>query len=335
VFSGGHADEDDKRSESEFWYDPFDAYKYLVLNHNYTHENIFFIYGDGNDFTTSKYTEYRPSTYGWSDIVDYSNKSIDDIEDAFESIADEITDDDNLLIWWSSHGAPDPDPHDPEEDIICLDCYHVSIFDQNQSKLFEIDDEELIEIVNLVDNYKRRKIIWETCYSGCLVVGDVNLNNDRTVMITATEFNQTSGYYYGTGEGHQKYHTDFNYVINRALLGEDPFTGESYNADHDWDGVISMYDLYQEVEEDENTEPWRPQLLDDSNLAEKTFVNENLILEDNVFDVDYNYWVETISINSLTISNSSHITFEIDESFEIKDNFACPPTNTFDVIIIP
>lgn len=317
LYSGGHTNSDDNFGTSEFWYDIFDAYKDLILNENYSHENIFFFYGDGNDFTTSKYSEYRPSTYGWSSIVDFDN-SESTLNTQLANIASTITNNDNLLIRWTSHGGPGSNTDD----------YYTSISDASGSIIDNIEDVDLFAMINQINNYKRRKIIWETCHSGCIALGSQNLNNSRTTIITASNYNESSWAYMSAPHNHC--HMEFNWVITSSLQSEDP-SGNPYNGDHNSDNVISMNDLYTEA----NTSSIMnstPQLGDNGSLVNKIFVNENLILENSTFSIDHQYWTETITIRNLTINNNSDVIFEIDENIDIQRDFNVQLGSTFNVI---
>ena len=319
LISGGEATTDDAFSNSEYWYDIFLAYEDLVLNEGYNPANVFVFYGNGTDFNATTYNRYRPALHGWATIVDFDN-AYNTLNTEFANLAGIITTNDNLVIRWVvGHGAGNPSTaltipgNDPNMRIpINNDDYWALL----QNRNLWIRETEIIRIINQINNYKRRKIIWMTCHSGCLTGGTNNLNNNGTVIITSSRWDQPSFPYWLPNE---TIHAELNYIVTSALFGEDPL-GTAFDADNNGDNVINMWELWNEADINPIMSS-DPQLGDNGSLAHKIFVNEDLILENIDLSNTYEYWVETITVRNLSISNSGNVKFEPDVEIIIERNF--------------
>ena len=77
LISAGLTTIDDNNYHSEYWYDLFLMYRMLIED-GFTHNNIFVLYGNGNDFA-SAHANYQPGTFfpGVDQITDYPNSKTD------------------------------------------------------------------------------------------------------------------------------------------------------------------------------------------------------------------------------------------------------------------
>lgn len=327
LISAGDVRNDDDAYHSEYWYDLFLAYEDLILNQGYTHDNVFVFYGDGagDDFASS-HAQYNISTHGWSGIVDFDN-SYATMDSEFANIANTITSEDNILIRWiCGHGSSSTQ-----------DNYYVCINNEWGSTTETITESNLITMINQINNYKRRKIIWMTCHSGCLVTGTQTLNNNRTTVITSCAWNESSYSYCPNCSGgtcgcsdESNVACELNWVITSSLSGTDPL-GNIYNGDNDADNVISMEDLFQEASSN-SVMSSTAQLGDNGSLSEKIFIRENLTLENINITTDHEYWAESIIIRNLNIQNNSEVIFEVDDEIIFERNFKVDLGSTFEVI---
>lgn len=326
LISAGDVRNDDDSYHSEYWYDLYLAYEDLVLNQGYTHENIFVFYGDGaGDDFASTHAQYNISTHGWTGIVDFDN-SFATMNAEFANIASTITNEDNVLIRWvCGHGSS-----------TTQDDYFVCIDNEWGVTTETITEANLISMINQIGNYKRRKIIWMTCHSGCLVTGTQTLNNNRTSIITSCAWNEVSFSHCPNCSGgtcgcsdESNVTCELNWAITSSLSGTDP-VGNTYNGDHDADNVISMQDLFQEAS-GSTVMTSTAQLGDNGSLSDRIFVRENLRLENTNITTNRNYWVETLNINNVNIRNNANVVFEIDEGYEIERDFECELGSTFEV----
>lgn len=329
LISAGDVRNDDDSYHSEYWYDLFLAYEDLIINQGYTHENIFVFYGKGagHDFA-SVHTQYNLSKHGWTGIVDFDN-SYATMNTEFANIASKVTSKDNLLIRWvCGHGSS-----------TTQDNYIAYIQDEWGNRKETITEVSLINMINQINNYKRRKIIWMTCQSGCLVTGTQTLNNNRTTVITSSAWNEFSyshcpncsnGICSSSCSDNSNVTCELNWVITSSLSGTDP-VGNTYNGDQNGDNVISMEDLFIDAN-NSNIMTSTPQLGDIGYLSKKLFIRENLRLENVNISTNHAYWVETININNVNIINNSNVIFEIDKDYEIEQNFECELGSTLEVI---
>ena len=165
-----------------------------------------------------------------------------------------------------------------------------------------------------------------TCFSGCLTGGTNTLNNDRTVIITSSNWGQVSSAYSLPGE---TIHAQFNYVITSALFGEDPL-GTAFNADNNTDNVINMWELWREADINPIMTS-DPQLGNNGNLANRIYINEHLVVVNTSINNDIEYLVEDFEFLNSTIQAGSDIEIDIDNSFEINGTFEIHVGSTLNI----
>lgn len=308
LVSAGMATTDDVFSNSEYWYDLFLAYEDLVLNEGYDPANVFVFYGNGTSYNSTR-ARYQLALHGWGNIVDFDN-AYNTLNTQFANIGAIVTNNDNLHIRWVvGHGwgnsattVTTPSTGGTGRDPINADDYWVLLQNRNLC----VRETEIIRIVNQIPNYKRRKIVWMTCHSGCLTGGTNTLNNDRTAIITASRWNQVSSAYTLPGE---TIHAQLNYIVTSALFGEDPL-GTAFDADNNNDNVINMWELWNEA--DVNTIMTSdPQLGNNGNLADRIYIDEHLVIENTSLNNDIVYLVDDYEFLNSSLQNGSDIEVDI------------------------
>lgn len=328
LVSAGIATTDDAFSNSEYWYDIFLAYEDLVLNEGYDPANVFVFYGNGASFNSTR-ARYQLALHGWGNIVDFDN-AYNTLNTQFANIGAKVTNNDNLHIRWVvGHGAGNPSTaltipsNDPNmREPINNDDYWVLL----QNRNLWIRETEIIRIVNQINNYKRRKIVWMTCHSGCLTGGANNFNNNLSVVITSSRWDQRSFPYWLPSE---TIHAELNYIVTSSLFGEDPL-GTVFDADNNDDNVINMWELWNEA--DINTIMTSdPQLGNNGNLADIIYIDEHLVIENAYLSNDTEYLVDDYEFLNSSIQTGADIDVDIDNSFEINRTFEAPVGSTLEI----
>jgi hypothetical protein len=207
-------------------------------------------------------------------------------------------------------------------DPINADDYWVLLQNRNLC----VRETEIIRIINQIPNYKRRKIVWMTCHSGCLAGGTNNLNNNSTVLITSSRWDQVSFGYNLPGE---TIHAELNYITTSALFGEDPIS-TAFNADDNGDNVINMWELWNEADIN-SIMTSDPQIRNIGNLADMIYIDEHLVIENINFVNDIEYLVEDYKLLNSSIQTGADIEVDIDNSFEINGMFEIPVGSTLDI----
>jgi len=303
LISAGQATTDNTFSNSEYWYDLFLAYEDLVLREGYDPANVFVFYGNGTSFNSTR-ARYQLALHGWGNIVDFDN-NFATMNAEFARLGGIITNNDNLHIRWVvGHG-----------DESGQDNY--SAFIQNRSVW--ITENQIVTMINQIANYNRRKIMWMTCRSGCLAHGTVTLNNNRTVLITSSNWNQNSQAYNLPGE---TIHAQFNYVTTSALFGQDPL-GTAFNGDNNGDGVINMWELWR-IADISPIMTSDPQLGNVGALANLIYIDEGLQLNNETLPNNIEYRVDNFTTMNTTIQNNSNLTIDIDQGFNATGTFNAP-----------
>ena len=305
----------------------FDCYG-LVLNEGYDPANVFVFYGNGTSFNSTR-ARYQLALHGWGNIVDFDN-AYNTLNTQFANIGAIVTNNDNLHIRWVvGHGwgnsattVTTPSTAGTGRDPINVDDYWVLLQNRNLC----VRETEIIRIVNQIPNYKRRKIVWMTCHSGCLTGGTNNMNNDRSVIITASRWNQVSSAYNLPGE---TIHAQLNYIVTSALFGEDPL-GTAFNSDNNGDNVINMWELWNEADINAIMTS-DPQLGNNGNLANRIYIDEHLVIENTNINNDIQYLVDDYEFLNSSLQNGSDVEVDIDNGFEINGTFNAPVGTTLNI----
>jgi hypothetical protein len=343
LISAGETTQENIFNNSEYWYDLFLAYEDLVLKEGYDPANVFVFYGNGTSYSPPSYPPYNrfsTSYHNWGNIVDFDN-AYSTLDTQFANIGALITNNDNLLIRWVvGHGWGNsattattpfsaPTKYSPG---INNDDYWVLL----ENRGLFIRETEIIRIINQIPNYKRRKILWMTCLSGCLTSGANNLNNDKTVLITSSSWDKPSPPYpltYSLQPQITIQHAAFNYVITSVLYGQDP-TGQppicTDDPDSNGDGVLNMWELWNEA--DQNCILTSdPQLGDNGSLANRVYIDEGLQFNDVTLPNTIEYRVANFNTNNTTIQNNSNVTIVIDQGFNATGTFIAPLGTTLNI----
>lgn len=303
LISAGKATTDDTFNNSEFWYSLYLAYEDLVIKEGYLPENVFVFYGDGTDFTATTKDRYQLSLHDWSSITDYDN-SYSTMVTQFTTLGNTITSSDNVLIRWVvGHGSAST-----------TDNYYASISNQGTY----ISESNLISLISLISDYNKMKILWMTCYSGCLVKGSNTLNNDNTVIITASDWDEYSYAYEPYSDINDEPHPEFNYLITSCLYGEGPYE-TSFSADENNDNIPSMEELYDATQSCSFMRS-DAQLGDQCSIADRTYIDEDLEIEASITST-VSYAARTIAVSNTSISNSADVHFVAQESVLFSTGF--------------
>ena len=311
LISPGTTTQDCEYFNSEYWFDLFLAYEDLIIKKGYSHNNVFVFYGlDGSDYETSAYkNRYNKSLHGWTnDITDYPATS-SSLENYFNIISSNHIDyDDQVFIRWIVGHGDRHFPYGRDDYYVKLD--HPGFDDDEQ-----IDKQDLINLLNTIE-YKRRIIFWSTCYSGCMIEGNVNIKDPNSLVLTSSEWNESSFVYQLPGE---TYHANFNYIITSASYGEDP-VGIIRNVDSNNDDYISMDELYQEYLDPPIPNP-PGGMYDSEGSIRKLYFDHVINLDNKSLNSEHEYMSEEILTHNLTIKSNSYVLFEPDDSIILSNKF--------------
>jgi len=303
LISAGQATTDNTFSNSEYWYDLFLAYEDLVLREGYAPANVIVFYGNGTSFNSTR-PRYQLALHGWGNIVDFNN-DFATMNAEFARLGGVITNNDNLHIRWVvGHG------NEYGQD-------NYSAYIQNRNVW--ITENQIVNMVNQIANYNRRKILWMTCRSGCLAYGTVTLNDNRTVLITSSNWNQDS---WGFFLQNETIHAEFNYVTTSALFGQDPL-GTAFNGDNNGDDVINMWELWRFADVSPIMRS-DPQLGNTGALANLIYIDEGLQLNNKTLPNNIEYRVDIFTTTNTTIQNNSTVTIDVDQGFNATGTFNAP-----------
>lgn len=252
LVSAGKTEIDHVTYHSEYWYDLIKVYKDLIEHHNYRPENIFVFYGDGQDFQSSRKEYNTDSLQLKGPITDFPNYKAT-LFSQFEILSQKITTEDHLLIrWLVGHGDAERGPDD----------YKVLIENSQES----IQKQELVQLIDSIKNYKSRKIIWMTCFSGSLTKGTVVFRNEKTVLITSSGSDEFS---YTIKTPNSLIHTELNYSI-WSLFNTEKIIQQAL-ADIDNDGAFNFKEIYSYLIKDQSIRSI-PQFLDKHLIGIKSFM---------------------------------------------------------------
>ncbi len=312
LISAGKATTDDVFSNSEYWYDLFLAYEDLILNEGYTHDNIIVFYGDGEDYYSNR-PRYRTSLHGWGKITDFDN-DYQTMKTQFGKIGQKITSNDNVHIRWVvGHGSTNT-----------ADNYSVEIENRYQA----VSDRHLYPMINQIDKYARRTIVWMTCHSGCIVHGNKNLKNDQTVVISSSEWDD---YSYSLQLPEETIHAELNYTVTSSLYGEDP-TGKKYDADYNNDNEISFHELFHDADISDSVRS-NPQLGDDGLIAPSTFIKGKLNLRDVKNSGPQKYESKHITASDYSVEKDGKVTFAAQDGIQLQSGFKVSAGASFNAYI--
>ena len=324
LISAGKATSDTTLINSEYWYDLFLVYEYLIIEEQYDPSNVFVFYGDGNDYNTLN-NRYRKEPYNWSHITDYDN-SYYSMSYVFSSLNNIITDEDNILFYWVvGHGE--------KTDYYNSDSYRVKI-EQSDGDVY-INKNDLLNLINMITHYNKRKIFWMTCQSGAMGEGNNNPNNNKTTLVTSSSSTEPSYSFMDNGEPHSA----FNYALYSLSRGLFPngttcdITQVTTGVD-DIDSMLSINELYLGINtfsySSINTSncPLSPHKYDMGNISNKIFIGENKIINGVTYYFNSAYWLDRLEISSMNYDDDFDVSIEIDDKCILQQSVYVPLNST-------
>lgn len=244
LISAGQTTEDDAVTNCEYWYDLMLQYTTLI-DEGYSHDDVYVLYGEGTDFVSSYECYQNP----YSDpITDYNNHK-STINSVFASLADVVTEDDFLYVWWMGHGAGDGP-------------YLVMLIENTGQEVY---DYEFASYVDQITDYNKRAFSFMTCQSGGILD---DLQNSKSIVMSACTF-----YEFAASEWLcDSWHAELHYYESCAFHWETPcgICGP-VNADtHVDDDRISFTEAFGWAQT--YTQWSTPQMSDLGGLAPGTFL---------------------------------------------------------------
>ena len=317
LVSAGKATQDNTLNNSDYWFDLYLAYEYLLLEEHYDSANVFVFDGDGVDYNTSK-PRYKKDLHNWGKITDFDNSYVT-MSSVLQSLNNLITDSDNILFYWVvGHGNKMTDNDD--------DSYRVYIANNNE----HIYKYYLVSLINTIEHYNKRKIIWMTCNSGAMGGGSYNVNNSRTTIITSSTTDEKSYcHYYNTIA-----HSDFNYALFSLSTGNYPNgstcnLNQFLNSSFLSDSLLSINELHSGIiafdSLDANASQFvqHPCLFDMGVISDKTFIGENKELKDVTLD-SCSYWLDRMELSDVIIDDDAEVSIDVDVQCVMKKNTYVP-----------
>lgn len=248
----------------EFWNDVV-LIREMLLANNFEEQNIFILYADGNDFVdaTRTYARYDPVAMNRppranrpASFTDYPATKAE-VQAVFDGLANgdntrgipKMTENDFLFVWTFDHGR--------------------ATGGHSTLSLWGIDirDDEFASAVDAIP-CRSRVFCMQQCHSGGFID---DLSNDKTVILTACRRDELAWPANNTPtqedeivNGVTYNHGEFNYHLISALLKQAVNGGAPVNADTTGDGLVSMLELFNYVENHDNI-PEHPQYDDGSN----------------------------------------------------------------------
>ena len=207
-----------------FWNDTLWLYKTL-RNAGYTKENIYVLYGNGNDFASAnpRY-QYPEAVTDFPATITWTNKVFDGLKngDAANGIK-KMKSIDTLFLWTFDHGAGGNPAY------LCL-------MDGNMSDTYFANKANAI-------SYEKRAIFMQQCRSGGFID---NMKNSKTFISTACRATENAGAADTENEnygGTKYWHGEYNYHIISALSKLTP-GGSAINADTSGNGKVSAREAH-------------------------------------------------------------------------------------------
>lgn len=241
LISAGVATTDDAAVNSCFWYNPYLQYTAL-LEEGYADDDIYFLYGWGTDFNSS-HACYQPPY----SVTDYPvNRA--NIQSVFNTLADIMTSNDFLYVWWMGHGSPSGG------NLVM----HIGTTGET------VYDYEIAAWVGQITDYDVRSFSWMTCYSGG-ILDDVE--GPRSIAMSSATFYESTYDQWLC----DSYHAEFHYPERCAWAWETPcgICGP-VDADSDDNGRVSFDEAF--IYAEANTALSHPQISDLGGLAPSTYL---------------------------------------------------------------
>jgi len=264
----------------EFWNDCYLFWEMLVIEKQYTDENVHVLFNTGNDFTFPNQDErYKASQYGLPKITDFSSSKYN-IAQTFSSLAGVIDDDDFLFVWIMSHGGYQADENYGGTSFIYLYGY-----DPEYPEDGILHDYELRDMLNSITALKKVVFV-QAPHSGGFIQ---KLQGANKIVFTSSQA-QESAYKCDNATNNQTYfeeneildnivygHGEFNFHLYSSLAGKTPGGYTNYNGlnlvtapDLNSDNFKSVYEAVEWEMNQETSELETPVLSDFSDIYEFT-----------------------------------------------------------------
>ena len=318
LISAGQATSDVVITNTEYWFDLYLTYEYLLLEEQYDSSKVFVFYGDGNDYNSLN-PRYKKELHNWGNITDYNNSKTT-LNSVITSLDSVITEEDNLLFFWLvGHGQKNDSTSD--------DSYVVWIENYNE----EILKNQLVALINSITHYNRRKIFWMTCHSGAMGGGYYNVNDSKTTLVTSSTSNELSYSEYFNSEPH----ATFDYALFSLSTGVDPH-GSLCPLVHYLpttaieDSLLSVNELHSGISTfiSLNTNmlsyPQHPCIFDMGDIANKIFIGENKQMKNSSMSTNSSYWLDRLILSDVEIESDIDISIDVDVQSEIRRNTFVP-----------
>ncbi len=303
LISAGLTEDDSTEFHSEYWYDLFLMYE-VLYNNGFTYDNIYVLYGEGDDFESEVERYQVPG--GWGNITDYSNTK-SNMEDVFDDLSEEMTDDDFLFVWWLGHGNED------EEEGNCPNIY---LEVENRGPLgpynssCDVRDNELAYWVNQISsaNYKWRSFSFITCHSGGIID---DLESTKTVITTSTTCESGTQGFTGCDN---LFHSELSYDLFSALNWKTPCYA-SVDADDNDNGLVSMHEGWIYIEESNRNN--NPQHSDPGSIGDNMYIFCGGTLERNITFLNGDY---TSLSNNVYVPSARTLAFAAGSSINLESH---------------
>ena len=210
-----------------YWNDCSFMYKTLVNKYNYMDSHIIVLMADGTDPSYDQFVDY---SYFISSPLDLDGDGDDDIQysatkqnitHVFDSLANVITQEDQLFVFTTDHGGL---TMDSTTTVMCL-------WNHEYITPTEFNQELNKTHANIIS------IVMEQCNSGGFLP---ELEAKNRIIVTACRSDQSSYAYGATGEDYDK----FSFLWTSAMNGEDPYSEKAF-ADYNGDGVVSFQEAFR------------------------------------------------------------------------------------------
>lgn len=238
------------------------------------------------------------------------------------SLDNVITDNDNVFIYWVAGHAMKTIANDD-------DSYIAEITHNNHYEV--VNKTQLMNLINSITHYNRRKLFWMTCYSGAMGGGLINPNNDKTVLLTSSSSDQES---YSFLDLDGLIHTCFGYVFYVLSTREFPFSLPYYSfydvcpyyVDHDCDSLISLKELYDGMGFFRYyfNVNLNPRLFDNGNKSKGVFIGENKKIENVTIDANSSYWLDSLELSDVLFDNDIDVLVDTDNKCIINKSTFVP-----------
>jgi len=254
----------------EFFFDVVNM-RQSLLNYGFAANNIFVLYGDGNDLADAAYPAAK---YNLAPAIANMAAEITNVQQIFTDLSagtngfPQVTNQDLLFVYTFDHGGDEEPPGTPIS-TLCL----------NDGNMRADDFAKAVDQVN----YAYRVFCMQQCFSGGFIP---HLRNDRTVILTAADDNETASPADTEREiiadpvlGNVVYpHGEFNWHLFAALDGQS-LDGVGVNADADGNTFLTMREVFDYIAGIEST--WETPQYDDGNrdIGEKLRLNTVALMD--------------------------------------------------------